>query len=159
MGACRFLNVLLGMSLAPYAWTAPNRLIAIAIGTYVMGVTWIARSEARQSQRGPLVLGTAIMLGGMGLLSRLPAYQSITISDGRWDLFWIFFGMLIGWRCLRAILVPTPAMVQTAVRNAIHALIVLDAAICLAICGLFWGVVVLLLLVPTLAVGRWVYST
>ena len=48
---------------------------------------------------------------------------------------------------------------QIAVRNAIFSLIVIDAAACLAVQELFWGVVILLLLLPTMTLGRWIYST
>jgi 4-hydroxybenzoate polyprenyltransferase len=159
MGTCRLLNVLLGMSLSPQPWTATNWSVASGIGTYVMGITWVARTEASDSSRFQLVFGTAVMLSGMGLLASLPAWQSIAIAQERWQIFWVLFAALIGWRCVRAIILPSSAMVQAAVRSAIHALIVLDAAVTLAVCGPFWGLAVLLLLIPTLWLGRWIYST
>ena len=48
MGACRFLNVLLGMSAAAEPWYEVHWLIAAAVGIYIAGVTWFARTEAEQ---------------------------------------------------------------------------------------------------------------
>jgi hypothetical protein len=54
---------------------------------------------------------------------------------------------------------PRAELVQAAVRNCIFALVVIDAAAVLAVQTVFWGVVMLLLLVPMLVLGRWIYST
>ena len=45
MGLCRFLNVLLGLTVAPPGfWLAAH--LALVVGLYVVGVTWFARTEA-----------------------------------------------------------------------------------------------------------------
>ena len=67
--------------------------------------------------------------------------------------------VVIGWRCLRAVLDPIPAHVQMAVKHAIMSLIVIDAALCWSVRGMGWAVVILLLLVPAMFLGRWIYST
>jgi hypothetical protein len=51
------------------------------------------------------------------------------------------------------------ANVQTAVKHAILTLIVLDAAVILAVAGPLFALPVLALLVPSLLLGKWVYST
>jgi 4-hydroxybenzoate polyprenyltransferase len=48
---------------------------------------------------------------------------------------------------------------QTAVRYALRAIIVVDAAIVLAFCGLLWACAVLALLVPMLLLERWASTT
>src|SRR5262249_39007424 len=51
MGSCRFLNVLLGLSVAGMpAWPCGWHL-ALVVGLYIVGVTWFARTEARDSNR------------------------------------------------------------------------------------------------------------
>ena len=45
MGACRMLNVLLGMSALDAPLHAEHWLVAGGIGVYVAGVTWFARRE------------------------------------------------------------------------------------------------------------------
>jgi 4-hydroxybenzoate polyprenyltransferase len=98
MGGCRLLNVLLGMSLSS-PWQASEWAIAIGIGTYIAGVTWLACNEAQSTA------------------------------------------------------------VRFAVRTALRAIIVIDAAIVLGYCGPFWGCAVLSLLAPMLLLERWANIT
>ena len=62
MGACRFLNVMLGAAVigsgrdvALFVWAPPQIYVATAIGLYVAGVTWFARTEEKTSSRLPLI--------------------------------------------------------------------------------------------------------
>lgn len=164
MGACRVLNVLLGMSLSAAPWEATHWVVAGGIGTYIAGVTTFARSEARTSGRLQLALGVVVMVCGIGVLASLPMWATgdewpaINVPP-RWFVFWGLLAMLIAWRCLRAVFDPSPARVQAAVRNCIYSLIVIDAGACLAVQDVYWGVAILLLLVPTMTLGRWIYST
>ncbi len=164
MGACRTLNVLLGMSLSFQAWSPAYWAVACGVGLYIVGVTTFARSEARDSGRWQLALGLTLLVAGLAVVASMPGWATGTEwppirVQANWYVFWGLFGLLIGYRCLRAVLDPRPAMVQVAVRNCIFALVILDAAACLAVQEKFWGVVILLLLVPMLTIGRWIYST
>ena len=164
MGSCRSLNVLLGMSLGPMdgdaSWGSAHGLIALSIGIYIAGVTWFARREAQSTGRWPLALSTVVMLCGILALVLLPKHvDRLAVPPDRWAWFLLILTLLIGWRCLRAIAEPTPRNMQRAVKNCIHSLIILDAAVCLCVDGAFWAIVVLMLLVPTAVLGRWVYST
>ena len=167
MGSCRALNVLLGMSLVA-TWHPMHLIIAAGIGVYITGVTWFARTEARESNRLQLVLGTAGMLAGIGLLATYPGWANMLLAEasqprfvapGRWPLVWGMVGLLIGWRCVWAVLDPVPQRVQYAVRNSIFSLIVLDAMVTFGVRGMGWAVAVLALLLPTMYLGRWIYST
>jgi 4-hydroxybenzoate polyprenyltransferase len=164
MGGCRTLNVLLGMSLSDEPWQAINFVAAAGIGVYIVGVTIFARTEARASARAQLGLGLVVLLVGIALLSSLPEWATgrewpeIHVPP-RWYLFWTLIGGLIGWRCLRAIVDPAPGQVQAAVRNCIFALVILDAATCLAVQDRIWALVILALLLPMTILGRWIYST
>ena len=51
MGACRMLNVLLGMSAVDAPLHAEHWLVAGAIGVYVAGITLFARKESERSSR------------------------------------------------------------------------------------------------------------
>ena len=159
MGGCRALNVLLGMSLSPTTWDGGNGLVAGGIGVYVVGITLLAQTEAGTSRRRQLALATLVLLAGLALIAWLPAWRSIRVEAARWRLFWTLLAGLIGWRCLQALLLPVPVRVQRAVRNAIHALIVIDAAICFSVQGTAWALAILALIVPTLWLGRWFPST
>ena len=93
MGACRTLNVFLGMSpWLPTLWNAtPSHpadadaviaatalagqqvwwQIALANGVYITGVTWLARNEAGDSGRRALIGATVVVSGTQ--LARSPA--------------------------------------------------------------------------------------
>lgn len=170
MGACRMLNVLLGMSAASDRWQAMHYIVAAGLGVYIAGVTWFARSEAGESRRGMLAAALAVILSGVGLLASFPqwatpdlpevSWPSYALRAGdRWHLFWGVMAVLIGWRALRAIIDPLPANVQGAVKHCLISLILLDAAVCLGVRGPFYGMAIVLLVLPAMALGRWSYST
>jgi 4-hydroxybenzoate polyprenyltransferase len=155
------LNVLLGMSAMLEPWQPVHWWIAGSIGVYIVGVTWFARTEARESNRFQLAFATIVMLAGIGLLARYP-YQSETlflVLPDRWVLAWCILAALVGWRCVRAIADPQPGNVQAAVKNSIMSLIVLDAAAVLPVGETYWGLAIFALLVPSMILGYWVYST
>jgi 4-hydroxybenzoate polyprenyltransferase len=184
MGACRSLNILLGMSLAApapivpsirslsgivgrnqHAWSLyPNEwLIALGIGIYIAGVTLFARSDAQRSPRGQLASGLAILLGGMALLTAVPSITNFRprfhIALSGWYLLWAALAMITARRCVLAIATPTPERVQAAVRHCVQSIIVLDAAVCVGYAGPMWGVAVLALLAPTLLLSGWLKAT
>lgn len=170
MGSCRFLNVLLGMSPGAGAWLVNDWVVAAGIGTYITGVTWFARREAGNSRRWQLLLATLIMGCGLALLCWFPwsgtpvdrilrAKYAAGIGNN-WILLWALIGLSIGFRCQQAIVRPVKSLVQLAVKHALVSLIVIDAALCFAAQGQYpWPIVILLLLVPTVFIGRWIYST
>jgi 4-hydroxybenzoate polyprenyltransferase len=166
MGACRFLNVILGMSLSPAPWGTWNYVIAGGIGLYIVGVTWFARTEARPSNRLPLFSATMVGAAGIVLLVIFPRFApadgfvaAIQDDPRKWHLLWALLGAMIAWRCLWAIVDPRPLLVQRAVRQCIFSLVMLDAVVTFAVCGLGPAVVVLLLLFPTMFLGQFIPST
>ncbi len=171
MGACRFFNVLLAMSVA--TWVDENAMwrlgydesqlmVAGGIGVYIVGVTWFARNEAKDSSSLQLGLAVMVMIGGMTMLGYYPEFSAKPIRlqpEHWWPMLLLLLGFTIVRRCFVAVMDPRPEFVQAAVRQCILSLIVLDAAICLTVAPAFWAVGVLALLVPTLLLGKWVYST
>lgn len=159
MGGCRFLNVMLGMSLAVPFVRADGLLAAAGIGVFVTGISWLARTEANPSARWPLVLGAALLVVGLAILSCIAWLRDVVVARGRWVAFWSILAVLVAWRCVPAIARPSPRSVQAAVRSAIQSLIVLDAAVTFAAQGAPWGIAVLCLLLPAFLLGQWIYST
>lgn len=184
MGSCRTLNWLLGMSVAANeprvvktislpspidfvgvpeeAITFPLDcwLAALGIGVYVAGITIFAKGEAETSRRGPLVLGLFVMAAGIGLIAALSLVRDIPpqfASTYPWLL--AIIGGPVAFRGLSAIATPEPQVVQTTVKSALMSLVVLDAAACVAGADPKLGFAIALLLVPMMALGRWVYST
>jgi hypothetical protein len=68
-------------------------------------------------------------------------------------------GLLIGYRCLWAVIDPIPARVRLAVAHSILSLVILDAAACYAIRDVFPAALILLLLLPAMFLGRWIETT
>lgn len=160
MGACRFLNVLLGTSLAdPGTLTAGHRLhLALVVGLYIVGVTWFARNEAGRSSVTHLRGAAAVILGasllGLAVAARRPEGQ-VTLA---YPFLLTGFGFLIGIPLLKSIAQPEPKNVQAAIKQCIMGLVLLDAVLGTAYVGLP-GLLIVLLLVPALLLGRRVYST
>lgn len=161
MGACRLLNVLLGASagggpLPPFVW-----VMAGGLGIYIAGVTWFARTEAVASSWPQLTAALGVMLAGLATIASFVYWPGGEFAPpGQWPIAWALFGLVVANRCLRAVFDPRPATVQVAVKMSILAVIVIDAMACYgALAEPFWPVAIVSLLVPTLLVGRWVYST
>jgi 4-hydroxybenzoate polyprenyltransferase len=175
MGLCRFLNVLLGLSAAamgPFAWHPMLWLVAAGIGTYVVGLTWFARGEAREgASRLRLLAALLVMLGGTALIGFFPHFADDALPiaaypakayqmGGAWVLLWVLFGFFTLRRAIPALVSPEPALIQAAVKQAIFSLVIYDAAICAAARGPYpYAVAIVALLLPMNVLGRWVYST
>ncbi len=166
MGECRFLNVLLGMSLFLIPWGSSELLIAGGVGTYILGVTIFARTDARRSARSRLLIGFSTLVCGVLLLTFLPPLTynrpPLEISFSKWYLLWAAIGLIIVRRCILAIFEPSPSRVQAAVRHCVQSLIVLDAALCVGYAGeygTYWGFVVLSFLIPTYLLTQWLNAT
>jgi hypothetical protein len=158
--------VLLGMSVADNAfggvlpgYGVGELLAAAGIATYIIGVTWFARSEAGKSKGGILVAALGVMIAGVALLGASARFVPIRVEP---QLFWLLLALLM-FTVLRrsgtAAIDPTPQKVQAAVKHSILSLIWLDAATAIAVAGPVYGVAIAALLIPALLLGRWVYST
>lgn len=171
MGLCRLLNVLLGMSCAGVedvsaglvmGFEEHQLLIAAGLGVYITGVTWYARTEAEQSSRLALAAACCVMMGGLGILAYLfprsvPAGLWMTVDQA--GLFIALLSATVIYRSMLGVAEPTPQRVQAAVKRCILSIILLDAAVIGILCPWYYAVAVLALLVPTLVMGRWLYST
>lgn len=169
MGMCRFLNVLLGFygdgewllrseplsSLqATQEWWPLH--VAGVVGLYIVGVTWFARRETETSRRFHLLAAACVMLAAVILGLLLPVWWSPAGAPSL--LLLVGWVILVGLPIAKAIRKPEPANVQAAIKRCLMGLVGLDAVLAFAHVG--WpGLAILLLLVPALWLGRWVYST
>jgi 4-hydroxybenzoate polyprenyltransferase len=160
MASCRFLNVLLGLTALPDGvMPLPLRLhLAGVVGMYIVGVTWFARTEEGVSRRRELleasVVIAAALVFALVLRARLPAEAGTVL----FPYLLVGFGFYIGIPMARAINRPGSREVQAAVKRCVLGLVVLDAVLATAFVGVP-GLLILLLLPPALALGKWVYST
>ena len=167
MGACRALNVLMGMSVAEGTiaiFSLSNLLIIGGIGIYIIGLTWFARTEAVRSSRLYLSLSLLVMGIGLGCLYSFPQFLAIdrtfvSQNIGIWFAFWLLIALQIAYRCGKAIWAPDPTNVQIGVKFCLLTLIVLDAAIIFAVQGQEKSILLLALLIPTIFLGKFIYST
>jgi 4-hydroxybenzoate polyprenyltransferase len=158
MGACRFLNVLLGLAPAGNL-DGPGRVhLALVVGLYIVGVTWFARTEARLSSQRALAGAALLMLLSLLLALPLPVRLGSANSSPLFPYLLVVLGFLVGLPAVRAIRKPTPPLVQAAVKRALGGLVVLDAVLAAGLAGTV-GLVILVLLLPVLYLGRWIYQT
>jgi 4-hydroxybenzoate polyprenyltransferase len=167
MGACRGLNLLLGMSQAPALGGPAAWLAAGGLAVFVTGVTWISRSETAAGRTTGIVAGLALEeLGTLGLLAA--ALQPRAFPMPRTDapivspeglLVLLVAALVVSLAAALAIREPIPARVQHAVKTGVLALVWLDVGLVVSIRGVAPALPVALLWFPAFVAGRWLYST
>jgi 4-hydroxybenzoate polyprenyltransferase len=160
MGSCRFLNVLLGLSLVgpeTFPWSS-RVLLAGMVGTYIVGVTWFARTEAKMSSRTSLKSAAGIIVVVLVLTLAAPKIVVASTPSILFPYLLVGFAFFIAFPIAAAVRKPVPALVQTAVKRCLIGLVMLDALLATAVAGTV-GLVIMVLLVPVLYLGRWIYST
>jgi 4-hydroxybenzoate polyprenyltransferase len=155
MGACRYLNLLLGLSVAPIAW--PALAIPVLTGVHIFGVTALSRQETRGNDpQGIMVCAVSLVLVSIGYASLwlagvLPDSTGLILCG-----LWTILLMLVLAQLLR---LPSPANAQRSVKWMLLALIILDGIIVLGSCSWPWAILVWLLLIPAVAIARRFYVT
>lgn len=151
MGACRGLNLLLGVSAAP-ALLGQRWYLALIPVAYIAAITAVSRGEVHGGGRGAGLLALALVgavILGLLALTATPAFGLLALLP---------FLVLFAWRVLppfwRAYLVPQPGRIQTAVKAGVLSLIVLDSAIAAGYAGLAYGAAVLALLLVAGGMAR-----
>jgi 4-hydroxybenzoate polyprenyltransferase len=172
MGSCRFLNILLGLTMAAGPIANWGFVLALVVGVYIAGVTWFARTEARDSNRFDLGCAFAVMIAGILLAVTLPVLVPFARDDdtnrlvnphvwwGQLLLPYLLIGFLIylSIPIITAINHPLPEKVQQAVKRSILGLVLLDAILATTFVGPL-GLALAVLLWPSFWLGRRLYST
>lgn len=150
MSLCRGANLLLGIS-AANALSQVWYLALIPI-IHIAAVTLISRGEVYGSQRTPvdisLILVSVVTLALLSL-GALPIYQLAYALP--------FIVLYIAWfvpALLRARRNPASAHIQFAVKRGVLALIWIDASLVAAFSGIFYGMLVMLLLPISIKLAR-----
>jgi hypothetical protein len=162
MGSCRFLNILLGLSVIgefPPVW---GLLLATVVGCYVTGVTLFARTEAKMSNPADLRIAAGVMAGSLVLALAVPSLAQARGADVTatplFPYLLVVFAFTLGLAVVPALHAPVPIRVQAAVKRALLGLVVLDALLASSLVGLL-GLLLALLVLPGIYLGRWLYST
>lgn len=161
MGLCRFLNVLLGLSLHVGNFQFAHYHLALVVGLYIVGVTWLAKTEARTSNTKSLRGAGAVLLVSLLLALPLPVTLSplpggglpAGVASPLFPFLLVAFGLFIGLAVWDAIQHPEPTPVQAAVKRCLMGLIVLDALLASAVAGTI-GLAILVLMVPSVILNR-----
>ncbi|MGE3820083.1 MAG: UbiA family prenyltransferase [Isosphaeraceae bacterium] len=168
MGACRGLNLLLGLSAAADLGGSVGWLAAGSFGLFVAGVTWISRSETQTGKSAGPVLGWAFQnLALFGLFAvAMQAARFPTIDGVRppiVPLEGLLVLLVVAWvvnaATGRALRLPTPLHRQMAVKTGVLALVWLDVGLVAAVRGPVHALAVAALWVPAFLLGKWLYST
>ena len=120
MGSCRFLNVLLGVTVSgSLAWPLGPHLAGV-VGLYIVGVTWFARTEARMSNQSALAGAAAVMLAALILAVPLPVHRPADTASPLFVPLLVVLGFVVGLPVSRAVASPTPERVQAGVKRGAH---------------------------------------
>jgi 4-hydroxybenzoate polyprenyltransferase len=142
MGACRALNLLLGMTAASGAVAAAWPLALLPL-TYIAGVTVLSRGEVAGGKRPVALLALALV----GLV----AVAAIALAARPTDRVALAWAVILAagfairllpafWRAWRD---PSPATIRTAVRTGVLSLVLLDAVIAAAYADIMVSLAVL----------------
>jgi len=162
MGACRFLNVMLGASTArfatgdPAAWSMPQQAVATGLGVYIAGVTWFSRHEAGESPRWQLAGALmTVNLGLVILIGFVVHWPDLLQRSWNTALALGFIGIIINRRLLAAVLDPSATKVQASIKTMLLSLIMLDALLVFFVQeDRLYAIGVALLLIPATILSR-----
>jgi len=162
MGACRFLNVMLGASTATLitgesaTWSMPQLAVAAGLCVYIAGVTWFSRHEAAESPRWHLAGALlTVNLGLVMLIGFVLHWPDILGRSWNTALALGFIGIIINRRLLAAVVDPSPARVQASIKTMLLSLIILDASLVFFVQDdRLYAIAVALLLIPATLLSR-----
>lgn len=163
MGACRFLNVILGASTAvaadgssPAVWSLPQLAVAAGLGVYIMGVTWFARHEAGNSRREQLIGALlTVNLGLVILISFVLHWRDPFQRSWNAAMALGCIGVIINRRMIVAVADPVPTKVQASIRTMLLSLIMLDASLVFFVqVDRNYSLIVAMLLLPAMFLGK-----
>ncbi len=131
MGACRGLNLLLGMAIVPAA-LAEHWPLALFNFFLIVAVTVVSRGEVHGGGRRSTGLGLLVMagvVGGLFILSTLVRPNAIAIGMTAVFAWVVLRPFWAAWRS------PDPGTIRRAVKDGVLSLMVLDAVIAVAYSG------------------------
>ncbi len=175
MGACRAANILMVGSVMLAVNTVeenvldlpgPLLMLATGIGIYIVGVTVYAFKEEQESSPALLLFGLLLEIIGLVCLACLPRWAGEgNLPAGMLDsvrgfpLLVGLIGVTVVRRGFGGVSHPVSRKVQLAVKHALLTLILLDAAIVLLWAGVWYAILIIVLLAPALISAARVRST
>jgi 4-hydroxybenzoate polyprenyltransferase len=143
MGLCRGSNLLLGVSAVP-AIVLERWYLALIPVLYIAAITAISQGEVHGGKKITGILALvliAIVLTAVLALGLLEDYTAIAALP-----FAILLAIRVVPNFIQAAREPVPDKIRTAVKVGVLSLIILDATVASGFAGLYYGLLVLLLL-------------
>lgn len=155
LGACRALNLLLGVSAAPALVPAWTWLGAVPL-LYIAGITVASHGEVHGGTRPTLFFALATTLLVLLLLAAIAGAQPKGLAALPFLALFAAFVLPPLWRAYRN---PEALLVRGAIRRSVLGLIALDAVLAAAFAGPAYALGVLALLPGAIALSRVVAVT
>jgi 4-hydroxybenzoate polyprenyltransferase len=155
-GSCRFLNVLLGMSVIP-GQISSKITIAFLVMLYVISITTLSKGEViGGEQRGQHLATIGVMLVILGCF-----YIGLKgILTGFAPLIFLILFTVVTLRPLVGVLLKaTPDNIKTVVKTLVLSIILLYAYFTAGFASFFLGLLVLALWIPAVQIARFLYVT
>jgi 4-hydroxybenzoate polyprenyltransferase len=167
MGACRGLNLLLGMTHSANIGGRAGWSSAVAYGVFVAGITVISRSEVLGGTRKGLVAGLWLQnLAILGLAALALQPRQFPAPDSSRPIIPIegllvlaLVSIAINSTAARAIRQPAPESIQKTVKAGILSLVWLNVGLVAAVRGAEPACAVAALWFPAYVLGKWLYTT
>jgi 4-hydroxybenzoate polyprenyltransferase len=167
MGACRGLNLLLGMSTAPALAGPIAWFTSIAYGLFVVGITVVSRSETVGGNRGGLRMGLALQdLALLGLAGVALGHRHFPHPDPTRPLIPLegllvlaLAALAVNLSASRILNQPIPRLIQKHIKTSLLALVWLHVGVIAGVRGWEPASLVALVWLPAFIAGRWLYST
>jgi 4-hydroxybenzoate polyprenyltransferase len=138
MGACRALNLLLGVAAVPSALVLARGVVLLP-WTYITAVTALSRGEVHGGRRGvaafALLSLSAVLVALLGLSASRAAWVGVVLTG------------ILAWRVLppffAAYKTPEAATIRLAIKSGVLSLMFLDAVIGAVYAGALYSVLIL----------------
>jgi len=144
MASCRYLNFLMGLSIAPFSgWI----FIPLITAVYIFGVTTLSRRETKGGRSIPHIGGATLCTASVPLTIGLLYLHGILPFFSGWCLSVVLSIYLI-MKILNLLSNHTPENYQQAMKVLLLSIILLDTVIAAAGAGVFPAAFILLLYLP-----------
>ena len=149
MGACRALNLLLGISILGELKYIEYTIVPII---FIFGFTLISRGEVYGNYKRNLIVSAFLYLTVILLVNFLhfTNFKSIILSS----IFLIFFSFMIFKPLIKAFKLNSPKNIKQAVKSGVLSIIILNSSIAIAHSNWHIGILILLLLPLSIYISK-----
>lgn len=144
MAACRYFNLLLGMSVVPFRGWA---IIPLITGLYIFGITVLSRKEA-VGGKAVFNIGLCALIPGLSALLYYVLYLENILSNVLGVVLMFCFAVFLSGLTLKLLEKNTPKDFQNTMKILLLAIITLDMILAAGSVPFIYAAMILLLYVP-----------